>query len=103
MAGLVGCVVMYAISSVGEAGREGTCNCKGGRHRAGLVSFTVDVILLTWEDSWLREMVLEGCVIWTFHCVHCVGQVHCFMLKTLLFHFITTFRCIEAKMLKLAS
>ena len=35
---------MCAISSVGEAGREGTCG--EGRLHAGLVYFTVDVILL---------------------------------------------------------
>ena len=40
----MGCVVMCAISSVGEAGREGTCG--GGRLLAGLVYFTVDVILV---------------------------------------------------------
>ena len=41
----MGCVVMCAISSVGEMGREGTCG-GGGRLLAGLVYFTVDVILL---------------------------------------------------------
>ena len=40
----MGCVVMCAISSVGEAGREGTCG--RGRLLAGLVYFTVDAILL---------------------------------------------------------
>ena len=38
------CVVMCAISSVGEAGREGTCG--GGRFLEEFVYFTVDVILL---------------------------------------------------------